>query len=54
MEDDPIIPRSLLLNTALFFELCASLHCLGWRMMLVSGLIFRSSVMTFGKQMVVY
>ncbi|CAH1967195.1 unnamed protein product [Acanthoscelides obtectus] len=25
-----------------------------WRMILLSGLIFRSSVMTFGKQMVVY
>ncbi|CAH1986456.1 unnamed protein product [Acanthoscelides obtectus] len=25
-----------------------------WRMILLSGLIFRSSVMTFGKQIVVY
>ncbi|CAH1988071.1 unnamed protein product [Acanthoscelides obtectus] len=25
-----------------------------WRMILLSGLIFRSSVMTFGKQMMVY
>ncbi|CAH2004317.1 unnamed protein product [Acanthoscelides obtectus] len=25
-----------------------------WRMILLSGLIFRSSVMAFGKQMVVY
>ncbi|CAH1975215.1 unnamed protein product [Acanthoscelides obtectus] len=29
MEDGPIIPRFLPLNTALFFGLCASLHCLG-------------------------
>ncbi|CAH1974122.1 unnamed protein product [Acanthoscelides obtectus] len=29
MEDGPIIPRFLPLNTDLFFELCASLHCLG-------------------------
>ncbi|CAH1966836.1 unnamed protein product [Acanthoscelides obtectus] len=29
MEDGPIIPRFLPLNTALLFWLCASLHCLG-------------------------
>ncbi|CAH1989555.1 unnamed protein product [Acanthoscelides obtectus] len=29
MEGGPIIPRFLPLNTALFFGLCASLHCLG-------------------------
>ncbi|CAH2000140.1 unnamed protein product [Acanthoscelides obtectus] len=52
MEDGPIIPRFLPLNTALFFGLCASLHW--WRMILLSGLIFRSSVMTFGEQMVVF
>ncbi|CAH1969477.1 unnamed protein product [Acanthoscelides obtectus] len=29
MEDGSRIPRFLPLNTALFFGLCASLHCLG-------------------------
>ncbi|CAH1981023.1 unnamed protein product [Acanthoscelides obtectus] len=29
MEDDPIIPRFLRLNTALFFGLRASLRCFG-------------------------
>ncbi|CAH1953666.1 unnamed protein product [Acanthoscelides obtectus] len=53
MEDGPIIPRSLPLNTAFFWAMC-ELALSWWRMMLLSGLIFRSSVMTFGKQMVVY
>ncbi|CAH2006532.1 unnamed protein product [Acanthoscelides obtectus] len=29
MEDGPKIPRFLPLNTASFFGLCSSLHCLG-------------------------
>ncbi|CAH2003800.1 unnamed protein product [Acanthoscelides obtectus] len=52
MEDGKIIPHFLLLMYCLVFWAVCELALSWWRMILFSGLIFRSSVITFGKQIV--